>query len=203
MTRVESELIEAAGTDGAVGIVIEQIPAALRITICAPDRPGLLAASAAVLTMHRLTVRSAAIRTIDGTALQTWIAAPQFGDAPAAATLRSDLVRALDGSLDVAARLARRTAPARRGPAVPPEVRVIDKASASATVFEVRAHDLPGLLYRVSSVLTTAGVDVVSARVDTLGADAVDVFYVQTPDGAPLSGAAARELATSIDQALA
>ena len=203
MTRVESELIEAAGTDGAVGIVIEQIPAALRITICAPDRPGLLAASAAVLTMHRLTVRSAAIRTIDGTALQTWIAAPQFGDAPAAATLRADLVRALDGSLDVAARLARRTAPARRGPAVPPEVRVIDKASASATVFEVRAHDLPGLLYRVSSVLTTAGVDVVSARVDTLGADAVDVFYVQTPDGVPLSGAAARELATSIDQALA
>jgi [protein-PII] uridylyltransferase len=202
MTRVESELIEAAGTDGAVGIVIEQIPAALRITICAPDRPGLLAASAAVLTMHRLTVRSAAIRTIDGTALQTWIAAPQFGDAPAAATLRADLVRALDGSLDVAARLARRTAPARRGPAVPPEVRVIDKASASATVFEVRAHDLPGLLYRVSSVLTTAGVDVVSARVDTLGADAVDVFYVQTPDGAPLSGAAARELATAIDQAL-
>jgi len=77
------------------------------------------------------------------------------------------------------------------------------EASASATVFEVRAHDLPGLLYRVSSVLTTAGVDVVSARVDTLGADAVDVFYVQTPDGAPLSGAAARELATSIDQALA
>lgn len=199
MTQVELELIEAGG----VGIVIEQIPAALRITICAPDRPGLLAASAAVLTMHRLTVRSAAIRTVDGTALQTWIAAPQFGDAPAAATLRADLVRALDGSLDVAARLARRTAPPRRGPAVPPEVRVIDGASAAATVFEVRAHDLPGLLYKVASVLTTAGLDVVSARVDTLGADAVDVFYVQTPQGAPLSAARAREVAGLIDQALA
>lgn len=199
MTSVENELVAAGG----VGIVIEQVPAALRITICAPDRPGLLAASAAVLTMHRLTVRSAAIRTVDTTALQTWIAAPQFGDAPAAATLRADLVRALDGSLDVAARLARRTAPPRRGPTVPPEVRVIGDASASATVFEVRAHDLPGLLYRVSSVLTTAGVSVVGARVDTLGADAVDVFYVQTPDGAPLSAARAREIATQIDQALA
>ena len=61
--------------------------------------------------MHRLTVRAAAVRTIEGTGLQTWIVAPQFGDAPAAATLRADLVRALDGSLDVAARLARRTAP--------------------------------------------------------------------------------------------
>ncbi len=199
MTAVERELIEAGG----VGIVIEQVPAALRITICAPDRPGLLAAAAAVLTMHRLTVRSAAIRTVDGTALQTWIAAPQFGDAPAAATLRADLVRALDGSLDVAARLARRTAPPRRGPAVPPEVRLPENASAASTVIEVRAHDLPGLLYKVSSVLTTVGVDVVSARVDTLGADAVDVFYVQTPDGAPLSPARAREVVALIDQALA
>jgi [protein-PII] uridylyltransferase len=199
ITAVERELIEAGG----VGIVIEQIPAALRFTICAPDRPGLLAASAAVLTMHRLTVRSAAIRTVEGTALQTWIAAPQFGDAPAAATLRADLVRALDGSLDVAGRLARRTAPPRRGPAVPPEVRVVQAASAASTVLEVRAHDLPGLLYKVSSALTSAGVSVVSARADTLGADAVDVFYVQTPDGAPLSPARAREVATLIDQALA
>ena len=200
ITQVERELIES-GT-GSVGIVIESIPAAVRITICAPDRPGLLAAAAAVLTMHRLTVRSAAIRTIDGHALQTWIAAPQFGEAPAAATLRADLVRALDGSLDVAARLARRTAPPRRGPAVPPEVRVVESASDLSTVLEVRAHDLPGLLYTVSSALTAAGVSVVSARVDTLGADAVDVFYVQTPDGAPLSGSRAREVADGITQAL-
>jgi [protein-PII] uridylyltransferase len=199
LTQVERELIEAGG----VGIVIEQIPAALRLTICAPDRAGLLAASAAVLTMHRLTVRSAAIRTVDGTAVQTWIAAPQFGEAPAAATLRADLVRALDGSLDVAARLARRAAPPRRGPAVPPEVRLIADASATSTVIEVRAHDLPGLLYKVSTVLTAAGVSVVGARVDTLGADAVDVFYVQTPAGAPLSGVRARAIADEITQALA
>ncbi len=202
MTPVERELVEA-GSDGSVGIVIEQVPAALRLIICAPDRPGLLAASAAVLIMHRLTVRSAAIRTVDDTAVQTWIAAPQFGDAPAAATLRADLVRALDGSLDVVARLARRTAPPRRGPAVPPEVRIVDDASDASTVIEVRAHDMPGLLYKVSSALTEAGVIVVGARVDTLGADAVDVFYVQTPDGGPLSPARAREVATQIDQALA
>ena len=81
------------------------------------------------------------------------------------------------------------------GPAVPPEVRVVAAASDQSTVIEVRAHDLPGLLYTVSSALTAAGVSVVSARVDTLGADAVDVFYVQTPDGAPLSGSRAREVA--------
>jgi [protein-PII] uridylyltransferase len=199
ITEVERELIE----NGGVGIVIEQIPGALRVTIAAPDRPGLLAASAAVLTMHRLTVRAAGLRTVEHTGLQTWTVAPQFGDAPAAATLRADLVRALDGSLDVAARLARRTAPTRRTSAAPPEVLVVDGASQAASVIEVRAHDTPGLLYAVANALTTLGVNVTSARVHTLGADAVDVFYLQAGDGSPLSPARGREVAAAVAQALA
>ncbi len=199
MTQVERELVEAGG----VGIVIEQVPGALRVTIAAPDRPGLLAASAAVLTMHRLTVRTAAARTVGRTALQTWTVAPQFGDPPAAATLRADLVRALDGSLDVAARLAKRSAPVRRAGAAPPAVRVIDGASDTATVLEVRAHDVPGLLYTVASAFRAHGASVLSARVNTLGAEAVDVFYVTAADGSPLSPARARELAAAVQDALA
>ena len=106
--------------------------------------------------------------------------APQFGDAPAAATLRADLIRALDGSLDVAARLARRTAP--QPVAVRPRRPRCWWSTArreASSVIEVRAHDIPGLLYAVASALTTLGVSVTSARVHTLGADAVDVFYLQ------------------------
>ena len=69
---------------------------------------------------------------------------------------------------------------------------MIDGASERSTVIEVRAHDIPGLLYAVATVLTTLGVSVVSARVQTLGADAVDVFYLQTAAGTPLSPARAR-----------
>jgi len=199
ITQVERELIDSGG----VGIVIEQIPGALRVTIAAPDRPGLLAVSAAVLTLHRLTVRSAAARTIELTGLQVWTVAPQFGDPPAADTLRADLVRALDGGLDVAARLAKRAAPAKRGPKVPPSVSVIDGASQRSTVIEVRAHDMPGLLYAVASALTALGVSVTSARVDTLGAEAVDVFYVSAADGSALSPARGREIAAAIREALA
>jgi len=112
-------------------------------------------------------------------------------------------VRALDGSLDVAARLARRAAPTRRGASAPPEVRVVDGASETSSVLEVRAHDTPGLLYAVSSALTTLGVSVQSARVHTVGAEAVDVFYVQSADGAPLSPARGREVASAVAQALA
>lgn len=198
ITEVQRELIAAGNLD----IVIEQVPGALRISIAAPDRSGLLAAAAGILTLHRLTVRTAAMRTIDGIGLQTWTVASQFGDAPEAATLRADLVRALDGTLDVAARLARRSTPARRGPAAPPEVIVVDAASHRAAVLEVRAHDDPGLLYAVASALTAAGTGVVSARVHTMGADVVDVFYLRAADASELSPTAAREVAAAVAAAL-
>ena len=43
---------------------------------------------------------------------------------------------------------------------------------------EVRAHDAPGLLWRIGRALGECGLDVRAARVETLGAEAVDVFYV-------------------------
>jgi [protein-PII] uridylyltransferase len=46
-------------------------------------------------------------------------------------------------------------------------------------VLEVRARDVPALLYTVATAVAAVGVDVVSARVDTFGADAVDVFYLR------------------------
>ena len=46
-------------------------------------------------------------------------------------------------------------------------------------MFEVRAHDTPGLLYSVANTLATLGVNVTSARVHTLGAEAVDIFYLR------------------------
>jgi [protein-PII] uridylyltransferase len=52
----------------------------------------------------------------------------------------------------------------------------------------VRAHDAPGLLWRVGRALGDCGLDVRAARVETLGAEVVDVFYVTDGDGQPLSG---------------
>ena len=45
-------------------------------------------------------------------------------------------------------------------------------ASERATVVEVRAHDAPGLLHSVASAFRARGADVLSARVNTLGAEA-------------------------------
>ena len=57
-------------------------------------------------------------------------------------------------------------------------MRFADDASDTATVLEVRAHDRPGLLYRVARAIADCGLDVRTARVGTLGAEAVDAFYL-------------------------
>jgi len=66
----------------------------------------------------------------------------------------------------------------------------------------VRAHDRPGLLHRIGSTLAAQGVDVRTARVSTLGSEAVDVFYLVDRTGGPLSAAQADEVAAAVREAL-
>jgi [protein-PII] uridylyltransferase len=138
--------------------------------------------------------------------LLSWTVAAEYGELPEAARLRADLRRALDGSLDVARKLAERdaAAPRRRGIATPPPVvAVAPGASLSATILEVRAHDAPGLLHRIGRALDAAGVRVRTAHVSTLGADAVDAFYVTDAEGRPLEAERATEVAGAVQEALA
>ncbi|TYB43657.1 HD domain-containing protein [Actinomadura chibensis] len=173
-----------------------------RVTIAAPDRPGLLWRAAGVLALHRLAVKTA--RTVSstpgghragGTAVLDFTAVPEFGTPPDPADLEADLRRMLADRLDVAERLERRARSARTprpGMTVPPpRVVIVDDASRTATVVEVRAHDRPGLLWRIGRTLGACGLQVRAAQVDTLGAEAVDVFYVVDETGLPLNDPAA------------
>ncbi|MET9392479.1 [protein-PII] uridylyltransferase [Streptomyces sp. NPDC006624] len=187
-------------------------PLGVELLIAVPDQPGVLPAVAGVLAVHRLTVRTAELRSlrlpdgVDGSVLLLdWRVAAEYGSLPQAARLRADLVRALDGSLDIAARLAERDAayPRRRGVvAPPPRVSVHPAASRLATVIEVRSQDAPGLLFRIGRALEDATVRVRSAHVSTLGANAVDAFYVTGPEGAPLPGDEAEAVARKLEETL-
>ena len=158
------------------------------VTVVAPDRPGLLWRAAGVLASHRLAVRSANATSVGATAVSVFDVEAEFGDPPDATLVAADLRRMLQGRLDVEDRLDRRARAVRpRAAAVPaPKVSLVDDASDTATVVEVRAHDAPGLLWRVGRALGECGLDVRAARVETLGAEAVDVFYVTDGDGKPL-----------------
>jgi [protein-PII] uridylyltransferase len=63
------------------------------------------------------------------------------------------------------------------------DVTVDNEASETATVLEVRAPDEIGLLHRITRSLFEADLDVVSARVSTLGEMVVDAFYVREATG--------------------
>jgi [protein-PII] uridylyltransferase len=138
--------------------------------------------------MHRLQVRAAHTETVGDRAITVWTVLPSYGEAPPLERLRDDVRRALDGTLDVTARLASREAAYDRLDRTPaPRVEFVPGASERATVLEVRAHDAPGLLHRVGRALASAGAAITAARVSTLGSDVVDVFYLVGPDGGPLS----------------
>ena len=199
---------EPAPQDGEPG------PVGVELHIALPDRPGVLPAAAGVLALHRLTVRSADLRAVElptelgesaGLLVLSWRVAAEYGSLPQAARLRADLVRTLDGSLDIRARLAEREAayPRRRGvKAPPPRVTVAPAGSRLATVIEVRAQDAPGLLHRIGRALEQSAVRVRSAHVSTLGANAVDAFYVTDPDGGPLVPERAAQVAGEVEKAL-
>ena len=161
----------------------------VRIVIGAPDRLGLLATVAGVMTLQRLEVRAATLETIGDRALQSWLAIPAYGDAPSTDTFAADVRQAIAGALDVDTKVRNRRTPVqRRRGFMPPPARVafIENASERADVLEVRAHDAPALLWRVGHVLAHVGVTVLSARVSTLGSEAIDVLYVLNADGTRL-----------------
>jgi [protein-PII] uridylyltransferase len=176
-----------------LALVADGGPAAIvdgsEVTVVALDRPGLLWRAAGVLASHRLAVRSANATSIGDTAVTVFSVVPEYGDPPDATLVAADLRRMLEGRLDVEDRLERRARAARApgGAAPPPKVTLVDGASQSATVIEVRAHDQPGLLWRIGRALGECGLNVRAARVETLGAEAVDVFYVTDAAGGLLT----------------
>jgi [protein-PII] uridylyltransferase len=190
----------AAGGEPAV------MAAGSEVTVVAPDRPGLLWQAAGVLASHRLAVRSANATSCGDTAVIAFTVAHQYGEPPDAVLVTSDLRRALTGQLDVAQRLHRREQATARPVAgvAPPTVTLVDDASHTATVVEVRAHDAPGLLWRIGRALGECGLDLRAARAETLGAEAVDVFYVVDADGEPVKDAGTRgKIAAEVLGALA
>ncbi|MFD9332975.1 [protein-PII] uridylyltransferase [Streptomyces sp. NPDC060028] len=201
-TREPVLALHARQEEDAVGV---------ELVVAVPDQPGVLPAVAGVLALHRLTVRAADLRSLElpdqlGEVLVLrWRVAAEYGSLPQAARLRTDLVRALDGSLDVPAKLADREAayPRRRGVVPPPpRVVVVPEVSSLATVMEVRAPDAVGLLHRIGRALEGGGVRVRSAHVSTLGANAVDTVYVVDADGKPLPPREAAALASTVQAAL-
>jgi [protein-PII] uridylyltransferase len=161
------------------------------LVVAVPDRPGLLATVAGVLTLSGASVLSATTMS-DATsemALLRFHVVPAFEELPQWAGVKSRMGAALDGHIDVDALLQAREVQyarhRRRTSAYGSEPRVMidNEASSTATVVEVRAPDRGPLLYNIASALAGSNLTIDCALVSTLGAEAIDVFYVRDVAG--------------------
>jgi [protein-PII] uridylyltransferase len=178
------------GATGAVTVGIEDVADGQQVTIGAPDQPGLLSTCAGVLALNQLDVRAAKMSVEDGYTTGVFAVRPRFGRAPVPEILADGVRAALEGTLPLAERLRQREVDYRQGGGrtAPPRISWHDgEVSGAATgIVEVRAGDRAGLLYRLAAAIAEGGLDVTSARIETLGGDAVDCFYVCNPSGSPM-----------------
>ena len=179
---------------GEVDITVERDDEGARVTVVARDRVGLLADVAGVFALQRASVRAARAWADGEHAVSAWDVVDELVDP---AVLRQRFEAVVAGRLDPTARLRR----ARDG-ALAPSVVVRPEASRQATVLEVRAADRPGVLHLTLAALARLDITVRSAHVDTLGPQAVDVFYLQEASAGALSEHRAAEAAHAVRSAL-
>jgi [protein-PII] uridylyltransferase len=206
--RLELSTEQLAKVDqNALSVEISAREGFLDIEIISPDRPGLLSTVAAVLSISRLDVRSAKTRTVNNVAVMNWLAAIDINvEQPTAESIIDKLERALSDPEGMQRRIADRIASYRLAPGlfVPaPVVSVFESAATDATIIEVRMHDQPGILYRVSKAISEFGADIRAAIVTTLGAEAFDTIYVtDLAGGGPLHPVEASRLARNLEELL-
>lgn len=162
------------------------------LTVIATDQPGLFGRVAGVLALAGMDVLAADVWSHDGMALEVFKVAPPADPERAWAAVRRDLEPALAGQFALTARLAARArANPRRGVVLPgvatPAVRIDNDMTRSATVIEVVADDAVGVLATIGQTLAELGLDIRSAKVQTLGPQVVDTFYVTDAAGAKVT----------------
>jgi len=201
-----SDAQRAKAEAGELSVAIENRGSVYAIEIVAPDSTGLLSTVAGVLNLLRLDVRSARTKSLSGAAVMEWIVIPD-PNAPELThnVLHDELTRALSSKSSLKARIQERIDAYAQLPTIPVPEPVVDTfmdAATDATIIEVRSHDRPALLFGIGDSITRSNIDIRSAIVTTLGAEAIDTLYVTEIGGGPLTPERAEEVASRLRTAL-
>lgn len=175
--------------DVALLVTIDEDGDLPAITVRSHDRVGLMADIAGVLTANRLEVRAAEAKTRGTRAFSRWIVEPEFGDLPEVSRICEELRLVEQGTYDLGDKLDRRIRSyweTRKDEEITFWVEIVEGASSSSSVLEVRANNMPGLLSTVARAIGKSRTEILTARASTLGDNAVDTFYLQS-GGKPLS----------------
>jgi [protein-PII] uridylyltransferase len=159
------------------------------------------------LNLARFDVRSARTQTVGQSAIMKWIVTPnQYAPTVDQNLLQQMISEAMLDPAKLEAKIHQRIADYARLPKIPvpsPIVETFMDAATDATIIEVRSHDRPALLFAIGDEVTKCEIDIRSAIVTTLGAEAIDTLYVTEIGGGSLSPERAATVAQRLTGALA
>ena len=178
------------------------------LTVAALDKPFLFSNIAGVLSSFGMDIhRGQAMTTPDHLVLDVFEFSDEEGFLRENAQAREEIARVLKGAVagtvDVAGLLRGRLRSLvhRRRREVGTHVHLDNEHSQKYTVLEIVTDDAPGLLYRISRVVSDQGCDVDLVLISTEGRKAVDVLHV-TKAGRKLGDAEQASLTRELERTL-
>ena len=181
---------------GRRALFLEKKAAAWELTVVTLDKPFLFSNISGVLSYFGMDIlRGHALTSLTGLVLDVFQFIDRDGfferNSQALDQFDRTLREAVAGRTDVRAMLTHKEGSVvfRRAPLVrrTPVIYFDNETSQRYTVLELVADDAPGLLHRISRVISEHGVDVDLVLISTEGQKAIDVFHI-TRGGAKLAG---------------
>ncbi|HEX9773303.1 MAG TPA: [protein-PII] uridylyltransferase [Steroidobacteraceae bacterium] len=202
-------LAEREPGDGAALVAVRQTPerGGNAVLTFMPHRQHNFARTTALLDQMGLNILDARITPLDGgMSLDTYLVLEDNGapiaDRHRAQEIERQLWRVLqvpEAALPVVTRRAPRQV---RMFATPMQITFTDDPVQHRTILELIAGDRPGLLSEIGKVFLAERIDVVTAKIMTIGERAEDVFFVTDDQSRPLSEDARRRLQEQLYEAL-
>lgn len=169
----------------------EEVNGCWEVSFLAHDRAGLFSEISGVLALNNINILSAQIHTwLDRTAVDIFrvsgIPDPLHPDI-IWERVRQDLSDLWGNTPLLESRMREKASGIMKlsgsRPPKPPKVRIDNSSSDFLTIVEIFADDRIGLLYLITSTLSSLGLDIRLAKIATKGDQIADVFYVRDLDG--------------------
>ncbi len=154
------------------------------VFVCAPDRPHLFAACAAIFDQLNLSIHDARIFTSErGYSLDSFVVleadnTPVGNNPERIQEIKTQLQSALHDPDNFPSLIQRRTPRQLKHFARPPRIVISHEAHNNRTVLEVHATDRPGLLALIGRTFMELELVLQNAKIITLGEKVEDVFFI-------------------------
>jgi Kef-type K+ transport system membrane component KefB len=187
----QAAFVEPVPARGEASVAVLPLEAGRwRIEVASRDQPGLLARVSGVVADQGLDIVDAAVATWpDGAALDTFVTQRAELSPARLAPHEIEGLRPDPVALETAI-VAALGAPLQSLPNPDAELRFDDHASPWYTICEVRSPDRRGLLHSLTAAMASAGANVHSARLVSVGGTAIDRFELTDRNGRKLDAAA-------------